>query len=136
MEVVTVWKEPNYDLSGNDAEGNSKRVLDIYFAIDPEFKMWTLMQVDIGTGVSSLSAATPHEIGAALTANVDFNSRFQAFLEKFANGKARISIRQREQNLRFYIANGRAETVLGFNQRAGLAQLPSYFTHDCESLDL
>jgi len=128
-DIVTVWNEPTYDLSGSDADSNSKANLTISYAIDPDFRMWTDYSVDIRTGASSATAVTATEIYEALVDDVIFNEKFDVTLAKFSSGLPRIQIRQKMAigRMKFYIVNGGAETVLGFNARAGIAELPSYF---------
>jgi len=128
---VAVWKEPTYDLSGNDAEGDAKSNLHIYYAIDPDFKAWALLSIDISAGAASAAAVTAQEIVIALEANAIFSSLFVASVSKFNSGKDRLMIRQKKPttSMHFYIDNGRAESALGFNARAGIYELPSYFDH-------
>lgn len=139
-EIVTVWTEPPYNLSGNDADGNSKAVLTLRFALN-DFRNWADLALTITA--TSLANALPYEIVNSFNANTDFFDRFVASLEQFqptANANVqppignfvapRIVIKQRQPatNLRFYILNTGAETVLKFNARAGVAEIPSYFS--------
>lgn len=126
-EIVTAWKlpSPTYNFSGNDAEGDAKNILNIYFAIDPDFKNWSLLAVNVTTGAGSASAETIYEVVEALNDNVEFACWFTATVNN-----DRIIVRQKKPvtNMKFYVANGQAETVLGFNARAGVAELPSYLS--------
>lgn len=134
-EVVSVWNQsPPYNLSGNDSDGNSTDTLVVRYALRGEHN-WATLSIDITAGAVSDAAVTPQEIVSALTANTTFAGFFQAIAvpDRFGNtsGPAmyRLSIKQKKPitEFRFYIVNGRAEEVLQFNSRAGVAELPTYF---------
>ena len=136
-EVVVVWNNGPYDLSGNDSDSNSTDTLEIVFALNNE-KNWATLSVDITASAASSSAVTPPEILAALNADPSFNDWFHAHLGPSLNSSPNkvITIKQKKPivNFRFYINNGRAEEVLGFNSRAGVAELPTYFArHSIEN---
>ena len=128
-ELVMVWKEGPYDLTGQDADGAiDKDLLSITFAMnDP--KAWATIQIDIGAGAASSSAVTPAEIVGNLNGNSVFADRFNAYLAKFDSGSQRVAIKQLKPvtQMKFYIENSGAEEALGFNDRAGVAELPTYF---------
>lgn len=127
-EIVYTWNEPNYNFSGNDADGNSKSVLNIEYAIDQgTFRNWTNIPVTISTSAS----VSAESVVAALNANDAFQCVFEATTVRSKVGIATgVQIKQKKSatEMRFYIANGRAETVLGFNKRAGISQMPEYFS--------
>lgn len=130
-EVVTVHAEGPYDLSGNDADSNAKNVLNIRFALaGSEFKNWTSLACTITA--SSLAATTPAEIASSLNNNAEFSGWFTAHVvQKFpASGTDRLEIRANQEStkIKFYIINGQAEEVLLFNFKAGVAEIPSYFS--------
>lgn len=129
-DLVTVWSEPPYDLSGNDGDGNSKGILKITFAFDVDFNNWSTISVDIRTGAASPTSVTASEIVGFLNSNIEFKDRFNATLQNFDGGNHRIYIRQKMAigRFKFYINNTGAETVLKFNARAGVNELPSYFS--------
>lgn len=125
--IVTVHAEGPYNLSGNDADGNAKNVLNIEFAIN-DFKAWASLSCTISA--VSLAATTPSEIVESLNNNLAFSGWFTAsMIDQFDSNSYRISIRQNKpsSNMRFYIKNNQAETVLLFNKKAGVAEIPSYF---------
>ena len=127
-EMVVVWNEGPYDLSGNDADGNPTQDLYITFALDVnDFKNWASIHVDISGAAPA--ATTPAEIVATLNADEVFASYFTAELAKFPSGTDRVVIRQKlpVTRLRFYICNGNAEEALRFNARADVAEMPDYF---------
>lgn len=133
-EVVVTWNDGPFDLSTVDSDStNSTDTLEIVFALNNQ-KNWTTLAVDITASAASSSAVTSEEIVAALNANSTFNSWFVAQLgpspETSDYNTKRVMISQKKPvtNFRFYINNGRAEEVLRFNARAGVAELPTYFS--------
>ena len=133
-EMVTVWNEGPYDLTGQDAGGSiDKDLLDITFALN-EPKNWATIQIDIGAGAASLSAVTPAEISGNLNSDTIFAERFTAYTGAFEGGAdgggvRRLIIKQLKPitQFRFYVNNSGAEEALGFNARAGVGELPTYF---------
>ena len=134
-ELVTVWNEGPYDLTGQDADGTVySDLLDITFALH-EPKNWATIQVDVGAGAAVAAAVTPQEVVTNLNAHTLFSERFSAYLGSYNGGGAdgggsrRIIIKQKKDitQFRFFIENSGAEEVLGFNARAGVGELPSFF---------
>jgi hypothetical protein len=129
QELVVSWKDGPYNLTGNDADGNAKNILKISFALH-NTKNWATISVNVSTGAGNASAVRPEEVVAALNADAVFKERFLASYTSYNDSKTpRIQIKSRKPvtELKFYIVNGQAETVLGFNVRAGVAELPTYF---------
>jgi len=126
-DQVTAWAEPTYNLSGNDADGNSKAVLTLSFALN-NFYNWADLPITISA--SSLAATTAVEVYTSLNANPTFAGFFIASLDRFESGQPRLVIKSRQPatNFRFYVKTGRAESVLLFNKRAGVAEMPTYFS--------
>lgn len=134
-ELVTVWNEGPYDLTGQDADSTIDRdLLSVTFALH-EPKNWATITIDIGAGATVAAAVTPQEIVANLQADTLFSERFTAYLGSYNGGGAdgggvrRIIIKQIKDitSFRFYISNIGAEEALGFNARAGVGELPSFF---------
>ena len=132
-QIVVVWEDGPYDLSGVDGDGNATSDLIIGYAIGPTpFENWTALTIDITALAASSSAVTPQEIAAALSADSTFSTYFIAKIEKFGDSvisnRVMITSKKLDANrLKFFIFNGRAESVLRFNARAGVSELPSYF---------
>jgi len=70
----------------------------------------------------------------ALNADTLFGERFIARAENFRDtndgaSSKRVTIRQRKPSteMRFYVVNGKAEELLGFNARSGVGEMPTYF---------
>ncbi len=128
-EHVTAWNAPNYDLSGNDADGDSTDTLVIKYAKN-DLKSWFSLSINIATGAVSSSAVTAAEIVANLNANEIFATHFVASITVTENAsERRINIKQKAAigSFRFFIVNGRAEEKLNFNKKAGVAELPGFF---------
>lgn len=140
--TISAWNPPSgtpeaYDLSGNDADGNSKAILNFRMSISGTFDHWANISVDLTNNTNAslnpaptASAIKPTEIVAILNADPTFSSYFTASLAKFSNGpNTRIVIRQNQDALRmkFFVLNNQAETVLRFNAKAGVAEMPAYF---------
>lgn len=126
-ETVVSWKHENYDLSGNDADSNSKAYLTLVFAMGGlEFKNWAEVSVDVSGATAS--DTTAYEIVTKLNVDSQFSNYFIASVVK-GNNKNYVSIKQKLPaiKLKFYVKNGGAEVALRFNERAGLAELPTYF---------
>jgi uncharacterized ubiquitin-like protein YukD len=117
VDLVMAWASGPYDLSGNDAEGDANRYLNIKLTTD--FTNWSQISLDLG--VSATTTAT--QVVTALMANSTFNSFFSAALE---NNKLIIRQRLPAGRFRFFVVNGQAETVLKFNARAGVFEMPVY----------
>lgn len=128
-EIIVPWEEGPYNLAGVDASGNDASVLDVNFAIDCDlFKNWANISIDVAGAVPA--ATTAAEIVALLNADTDFASYFTAQLtDKFPSGTDRISIKQNfpATRMRYFVGNAGAETILRFNARAAVAEMPAYF---------
>jgi len=121
-EMVASFGVAPFNLSGNDSDGNSKAVLTISFALN-DTKNWADLAVTI-TG-SSLSAITLNEVVTSLQANAVFGDFFTARVR--TDNKVEIKQIKPITSMKFFIKNGRAESVLLFNKLAGVAEMPSFF---------
>jgi hypothetical protein len=112
------WATPPYNTVGNTS-------LTLNYSIDAG-QTWYSFSVTLTSG----SARTSDQVAADLNANTNFSSLFTANVIATNDGSRRLLIQanstQRER-FKFYISNTSAETVLRFNAKAGVAQLPSYF---------
>ena len=129
-DLIMAWNNGPYDLSGQDADGtNDRDILNLRFAIDVgTFLNWTPVAVDIGAGAVSLAATTVDEIALNLNEDGTFSSFFTATVDR-KETSTRLLVRSAFQGhrMKFYVVNGSAEEALGFNARAGISELPSYF---------
>lgn len=128
-ESVYAWTAGPYNLSGNDPDGNPRKYLNIVYRLHHS-KNWATLSVDVTGYAASASAVTTPEIVTALQSNTIFSERFVADLGSYNESAIRTTrIRQKKPitEFEFYIQNGQAENYLGFNARAGIAELPTYF---------
>lgn len=139
-ELISAWKEPTngyYDLSGNDVDGNPKNVLKIKFTTN-NGAFWSVLETNLTDNSNAALSPTPmsseinpSQIVSILNSDPSFKSYFVASLEKFNSfgNNNRIVIKQKFgiTRMKFFVINGGAESELGLNSRAGVAQLPSYF---------
>lgn len=134
--VVMTWEQGPFDMSGSDADGNATSNLTIIFAHGPNLNLFANLTINIAAGATLVTAVTPPEIVAALNADSLFGSRFEASLASWDGTTAteaapsRVVIRSdmpSNTEMRFYIQNGGAETLLQFNKRAGVCELPWYY---------
>lgn len=110
------WADPPYNTVGNTT-------LTINYSIDAG-KSYNLFTVSLTSGTSR----TSDQIVADLNNNSSFSSMFLAKAVPNSQGVNRVLIQATVQREMFkaYISNSSAETVLRFNARAGVAELPSY----------
>ena len=150
LKNVVNYVNGPHDLSGNDPSGNPLSTLNIVYAINElpktgqAFKNWATMSIDVTASSADATAVTNREIVTSLNNDTLFSERFVASFDKgftneddflgipivsTANESTRVVITQKkdETNFRFYIQNGQAESALKFNQRAGVAEIPSFF---------
>ena len=141
--LVNAWNPPTgdeievYDLSGNDADGNPKNTLNVRMSTGGTFDHWANISVDLTSNTyANLNPAPteseirPDQIVSIINSDPIFSSFFTASLHQSQSGKnTRLVLRQKQDALRvkFFVLNGQAETVLGFNARARVVQMPSYF---------
>ena len=114
------WNSGPYDLS-------SGSVLGFNFSWDAEFRNWSSVSIDVAGG--DPATTSPGEVATALNANPVFSSLLVASVVKL-EGSDSVGIEKnpaRKQTLKFYFSNAGAEETLGFNARAGVAELPEYF---------
>lgn len=115
-----------FDLAGTDANGGDKSVLTFSICVDN--RRYNDFTVDIAGATPA--ATTIGEIITILNADALFSSYFTAateFLQKLDQIPLRISIKCKKQLTKFYVKNKGAESVLKFNAKAGVADIPTYF---------
>jgi hypothetical protein len=114
----------DYIMAGNlspfDLSGGSS--LTINYAYDPLLLGYSQLVIDIA-GVD-INKTYDTEIIDILNNDSDFKELFSA---KIQSGKILITSKKNKVNFRSYISNTGAETAIGFNLMAPVAQLPSYF---------
>lgn len=105
--------------------------LTINYAWDTEYKNWSPLTINVAGSVAAQTKA--HEVVSALNANATFSSMYEARVAK-NNGSNHVLIVSKpgraKQIIRMYVSNGGAESVLKFNKKAPIAELPCYFKRD------
>lgn len=113
-----------YMLAGNSSPYNltGNTTLSINYAYDPALLGYATVAINVSG--ATVSATTSQEIATALNANQIFSENFRAV----ANSENLLikGIKNRA-NFKAYIANTGAEKIIGFNKKAPVAELPSYF---------
>ena len=132
-ENVMSWNTTKtLSFAGNDSDGNSNDTLVIKYSWNypGEFADWTTRTVT-GTVTTLATATTVDEAVVALNSQTTFSDLFIAtvVVDNARTKVPRVMIRQLNpvDRFRFFIVNGRAETVFKFNARASVAELPTYF---------
>lgn len=118
---MIAWNLEPYDFSTYDE-------FTINFAIDPEFRNFASITVNVAGDTAS--ATTANEVATILNDDASFSAWFTAsVVESTKNSRIyRVGIRpNNNRNIRVYITNSGAEQILRFNRYAGVAELPTYF---------
>lgn len=124
QDYTFAWASHPYDLS-------SESTLTINYAWDVDYKNWSSISIDVSG--ADPSATTAYEVVAALNANATFSSMYVAKVVTNKNDRHVLIISKTgraKQIIKMYVSNGGAETVLKFNKKANVAELPSYFDRD------
>lgn len=122
------WNAGPYDLSSGSA-------LSFNFAWDAEFRNWATVSIDVAG--ADPAATTALEVASALNADPMFSSMLVARVSSIPAGETVLIDRSsaKRQTFKFYFGNAGAETVLGFNKMAPVAELPEYFSrHTIENV--
>jgi len=98
--------------------------LTLNYAYDPEFKNYSALSIDV-SGTNS-SATTANEVCNKLNSDETFASMFIASIKGFSVLIAAKSNRNKSE-IKLWISNSGAEQSLGFNKKAGVSEMPSYF---------
>ncbi len=143
---IANWTEPTlsgtayiHDLDGSDANGGDLSLLTIRLAVTPERgqggkEHFNTVSVDIAGTTPALTS--PAEITTLLNDDTMFATFFEASLRSYNRGynafpatppQQVVITSKRSQQIKYFIENEGAEQVLGFNDRAGVAETPSYF---------
>lgn len=110
-----VCSEGPYDLTGNTD-------LTINYAYDPALIGYASLTVNI-SGLL-VSNTQPYEIVTILNSNPTFADIFSATV---SSNRVLIISKKNRALFKAYISNTSAESILGFNSKAPVAELPSYF---------
>jgi hypothetical protein len=118
---LAAWNNEPYDLS-------TKPTLTFNYSFD--FKNYATLAINASAGAVSTSAVKAFEVAAALNANATFAALMLAYVTQDNKGNNILGIKslRTRPDWRVYISGTSAEQVLRFNKRAGIAELPTYFT--------
>jgi hypothetical protein len=114
------WNHGPYDFS-------SSGLLEFNFSWDSEFRNWSNVSIDVAGVVPSSTSAL--EVVGKLNSDPFFSSVFLAKVVQ-VEGSDSVGVMKnpsKKQAVKMYFGNHGAETKLGFNKRAGVAELPEYF---------
>jgi hypothetical protein len=91
---------------------------------------WTALAVNVASGAASTSAVTCQEIATALSANTTWAELYEASVisDPKAGNWLKVRAKRARGLWKTYISNTSAESKLRFNKKAGVAELPSYFS--------
>jgi len=116
MYMLNYNKSSDFDLTANTD-------LTINYAYDPALIAYATMTIDVSGVV--VSDTKPEEIVANLNSDSIFSDIFLALL--YNNQQILIKTKKERELFKAYIANTGAETVLNFNAKAPVVELPNYF---------
>jgi hypothetical protein len=116
MYMLSYNKANSFDLTGNTN-------LKINYAYDPALIAYAELSVDVSGAV--VSETKPEEVVAKLNLNPIFSDIFLAVL--YNNQHVLIKTKKERELFKAYISNTGAETVLKFNAKAPVVELPNYF---------
>jgi hypothetical protein len=123
-DAMVAWNTEPYDFS-------VVTTLVLNYAYDVEFKNYSPLSINVA-GVTP-AVTTAAEVVALLNANAIFADMFIASTTKFTGpGPNTVLIKAKsgrpKQMVRMYIDNPGAEQSLGFNKKAGVNEIPTYFS--------
>jgi len=129
IEMIA-WNLGPYNLTGIPN-------LTLYYSFDAGHS-WTILVVDVTTTAANIASVKPNEIVDALNNDATFSALYEASLATDGKTGSYVKLRSKRArgNWKTYIKNGGAERKLRFNKKAGIAQLPGYFSrHNIVSID-
>jgi hypothetical protein len=120
----------NYQLAYNNGpwDLSGSAILTLNYAWDESFKNYAALEINVEGDDSS--ATTPEEVSSALNSNPTFADMFFASVKENVNGNTVLitqKVNRIKKDVRLWISNTGAEAVMGFNLKAGVSELPSYF---------
>ena len=129
-DVIYAWNAGTYDTTGTDDDGVNNNELTVRFAHGPSLRLWASITISL----TDNAAVTAEQVVTDLNADNTFSSYFIAELVDDhttpSGPNNHVSIRSTlntHSMMRFFVTNNGAETILGFNVRAGVSELPTYF---------
>ena len=127
-EMAICFNPGPYDLDGNDLDGNDKSIFKIAVSTDASsFTAWDVTAIDVSIAAANDHIVSAQDIVTALMGNNKISSLFE--ISTVSNGTLyNVKLKQKlsASRIKFYIINGGAESVLRFNAKSGIAELPTY----------
>jgi hypothetical protein len=114
--LINYSSEP-FDLTG-------KTNLTINYAFDPDLRNYFAITTDVTSEAADVSAVRVVEVVSALNNDPAFNSYFKCVKH---NDFILITPKKARTTFRIYVSNSSAESVLRFNKKSVVVELPSYF---------
>lgn len=114
------WNSGPYDFS-------TYNVLTLNYSWDKEFKIWSSVGVDVAG--AEASSTTADEVASKLNSNSTFSELLVASTVVL-NGTPTVAVSKnylKKQDIKIYFSNSGAESILRFNKKAGVSELPSFF---------
>jgi hypothetical protein len=120
-QIMTAWNTEPWNITNYSS-------LTFNYSFDSG-NSWSTFSVDVTTNVANTNAALTYEVVNALNGNSTFAALFNASSTVDKIGDLHLVITSSRPRTAFisYISNGGAESILRFNKRAGVAELPTYF---------
>ena len=120
----------NYQLAYNNGpwDLSVSSVLTLNYAWDESFKNYAALEIDV-VGNNSAST-TPEEVSSALNSDPTFADMFLASIKENVNGNTVLitqKVNRIKKDVKLWISSTGAEAVMGFNLKAGVSELPTYF---------
>jgi len=119
---MVAWNREPYNLTGN-------RNLTFNYSPDSG-RTWTALTVDVATTATSVGAVTCQNVADALNADATWKELYEAYIVSDPRAGNFLKVRglKNRERWKTYISNSSAESILRFNKKAGVAELPSYFS--------
>lgn len=127
---MVAWNREPYNLSGNTN-------LTLNYSLDSG-GTWAALTINVSAGAADVTAVTCAEVAAALNADATFAALYDAYVvsEPKAGNFLKIRARRARERWKHYFSNTSAESKLRFNKKAGVAELPTYFSrHTIANVD-
>lgn len=127
-DLMVAFNAGPYDFS-------SLNTLTINYAVDPHTTFFTSVGINVA-GVTA-AATTATEVANILNLNATFSDYFVASTKKVqqqmyhtSDAPLTVEIKSKRPliNIRAYISNSGAESIMKFNKYAGIKELPAYFS--------
>jgi len=133
FKVKANQNNQDYQFAYNNEPYNlsSNNTLTINYAWDEEYRNWSSLSVNIA-GADPANTKS-YEIAEILNTNEIFSGMYVASVATNST-KNHLIIKSKSQRakqiIKMYISNSSAEIELKFNKKAGVAELPTFFTRD------